>query len=280
MTLCKVCNITQLNTINMNLRQTDVSWVWLTPSAWHCMKTCYLHNLVFELLRVFFPTWFVFFRSGNSHDVSWHTGSDLQLSARRKTHKISLLLKDVCEQLSSVSSNYHPCIWVTNHNYNHKTHKYKSLHQLIKAQHVKQQLMCCWCETEAQLHEHYVFTRSKIKIRDVAGGILIQAGNSFLSRTLFLFLTLTQMCTDISFSINTPFYWQVVSASRIGQKHFPNVLRISLWQDCVVKNGICCHVTAVTRKLVVFLTNVHCFDKFLSANTLTSRDEMVSWLLD
>lgn len=66
--------------------------------------------------------------------------------------------------------------------------------------------MCCWCETVARLHEHYVFADSKIKIRDVAGGILMQAGNSLLSHTLFRFLTLTQIRTDINFSTNTPFY--------------------------------------------------------------------------
>lgn len=186
-------------------------------------------------------------------------------------------LKDVWEPLSSVRSNYHPYIWVTATNYNYKSHKYKILHQLIKAQRVKQRLMCCWCETVAQLHEHYVFTSSKIKIGDVAGGILMQAGSVPLSHTLFLCLTLSHMLTDWRFTINTPFYWQVVSGRHFGQKHFPNVLRISTWRDSVVKNGTCCHVTTGTRKLSLLFSQkcTALINSFLA----THSQVVLKWLI-
>lgn len=75
------------------------------------------------------------------------------------------------------------------------------------------------------------------------------------------------------------FYRQVVSAGRIGQKYFPNVRRN--FHTARLCCRICCHVTTVTRKLPLFFsTNVHCFDKLLSGNTLTSCAEMVSRLLD
>lgn len=101
-----------LHTINMNLRHQGwcVLHLVMPFSVWK--QTRYLHNLLFvSLLFVssacvtsirgtsvssFFQPRFVFSQKGNSQSVRWHTGSDLQLSARRKNPQNIFTAKRFC----------------------------------------------------------------------------------------------------------------------------------------------------------------------------------------